>query len=168
MVRYQILIEYDGSKFIGWQKQKNGISIQSTIEKVLKKILKKKILVYGSGRTDAGVHAVEQSAHFDQSKKIAKLNNFVNSINYFLNQKKISILNIKKKSKKFHARFNAKKRIYEYIIMNRQAPLSLDFNRAWHVRSKLDINLMQKAAKFFRALKIFLHLERLHVEQKQQ
>ena len=97
MFRYQVLIEHDGSKFVGWQKQKNGTSIQSTIEKVLKKILKKKILIYGSGRTDAGVHAVEQSAHFDQSKKIENLNNFINSINYFLSKKKISILNIKKK-----------------------------------------------------------------------
>ena len=78
MFRYQILIEYDGSKFVGWQKQKNGTSIQSTIEKVLKKILKKKILIYCSGRTDAGVHAVEQSAHFDKSKKIENLNNFIN------------------------------------------------------------------------------------------
>ena len=78
MFRYQILIEYDGSKFIGWQKQKNGISIQSTIEKILKKILKKKVLVYGSGRTDAGVHAVEQSAHFDQSEKITNLYKILN------------------------------------------------------------------------------------------
>ena len=64
MFTYQILIEYDGTNFVGWQKQDNGNSIQDVIEKVLKKILKEKILIYGSGRTDAGVHAIEQSAHF--------------------------------------------------------------------------------------------------------
>ena len=117
MVRYQILIEYDGSKFIGWQKQKNGISIQSTIEKVLKKILKKKVLVYGSGRTDAGVHAVEQSAHFDQSEKITNLNKILNSINYFLNKKKISILKIKKKVKNFMLDLMQKKEFMNILLL---------------------------------------------------
>ena len=78
MFTYQILIEYDGTNFVGWQRQKNGNSIQGSIEKVLKKLLKQKVILYGSGRTDAGVHAVEQSAHFDQSKKIDNLNNFIN------------------------------------------------------------------------------------------
>lgn len=97
MFTYQILIEYDGTNYVGWQKQKNGISIQETIEKVLEKILKHPILLYGSGRTDSGVHAIEQSAHFKTSCKIKNLNNFLNSINYFLNDKYISILYIKKK-----------------------------------------------------------------------
>ena len=99
MFTYQILIEYDGTNFVGWQKQKNGISIQQSIEKVLKKILKQNISVYGSGRTDSGVHGIQQSAHFQLKKEIINRNKFLNSINFFLNKKKISILNIKKRKK---------------------------------------------------------------------
>ena len=97
MFTYQILIEYDGTNFVGWQKQDNGNSIQDVIEKVLKKILKEKVLIYGSGRTDAGVHAIEQSAHFQTKINIKDRYKFINAINYFLNKKKISILSIKKK-----------------------------------------------------------------------
>ncbi len=155
MFIYQILIEYDGTNYVGWQKQKNGISIQETIEKALEKILKHPILLYGSGRTDSGVHAIEQSAHFKTSYKIKNLNNFLNSINYFLNDKYISILYIKKKNINFHARFNVKKRIYEYLIVNRLASLSLDINKAWHVKSKLNLKLMQSAAKLLKGTKDF-------------
>ena len=88
MFSYQVLIEYDGTNFVGWQKQKNGISVQETIEKVLKKILKQKILLYGSGRTDSGVHAIEQSAHFSLIYNIKDRIKFLNSINFFLRKKK--------------------------------------------------------------------------------
>ena len=155
MFTYQILIEYDGTNFVGWQRQKNGNSIQGSIEKVLKKLLKQKVILYGSGRTDAGVHAVEQSAHFNSIHKIKDNNKFLNSINFFLNKKKISILNIKKRNKLFHSRYSAKMRIYKYIIINRKSPLSLDFNRAWYVRNILDLNLIKKASKLLLGTKDF-------------
>jgi len=69
MYRYQILIEYVGTSFVGWQIQKKGNSIQKTVQSALSKLLKQKIILYGSGRTDAGVHALEQSAHFDVKNK---------------------------------------------------------------------------------------------------
>ena len=97
MTRYQILIEYVGTNFIGWQVQKKGNSVQGLIQKKLSKILKEKILLIGSGRTDSGVHAIEQSAHFDCNKKIKNLKIFLKSANYFLSQNLISILKIKKK-----------------------------------------------------------------------
>ena len=155
MFTYQILIEYDGTNFVGWQRQKNGISIQGSIEKVLKKLLKQKVILYGSGRTDSGVHANEQSAHFNSINKIKDNNKFLNSINFFLNKKKISILNIKKKNKLFHSRYSAKMRIYKYIIINRKSPLSLDFNRGWYVRNILDLNLIKKASKLLLGTKDF-------------
>ena len=155
MFTYQILIEYDGTNFVGWQRQKNGISIQGSIEKVLKKLLKQKVILYGSGRTDSGVHANEQSAHFNSINKIKDNDKFLNSINFFLNKKKISILNIKKKNKLFHSRYSAKMRIYKYIIINRKSPLSLDFNRAWYVRNILDLNLIKKASKLLIGTKDF-------------
>ena len=155
MFTYQILIEYDGTNFVGWQKQDNGNSIQEVIEKILKKILKQNVLLYGSGRTDAGVHAIEQSAHFQTNTNIKDRYKFINSINYFLNKKKISILSIKKRGIDFHARFSAKKRTYEYIIINRTAPLSINYKRAWHVKKKLSIALMKRGAKILKKNKDF-------------
>ena len=88
MFRYQILIEYAGTNFRGWQVQKKGKTIQGLLQEKISKLLNEKIILLGSGRTDTGVHAIEQSAHFDQIKKIDNLNNFINSINYFLSKKK--------------------------------------------------------------------------------
>ena len=147
MYRYQILIEYDGSNFIGWQIQKKGNSVQGFIQKKISKILKEKITVIGSGRTDAGVHAIEQSAHFDCKKEIRNFNPFLNSVNYFLSKKLISILSIKKREDTFHARHSAKIRSYIYIIYNRKSSLSLNKNKGWHLKKKLDLNLLKRGCK---------------------
>ena len=88
MYRYQLLIEYEGSKYIGWQKQKKGKSVQGTIEKILSKLLKEKIVIQGSGRTDSGVHALHQSSHFDFDKKINNIEKLIKSLNFFLKKKK--------------------------------------------------------------------------------
>ena len=147
MHRYQILIEYVGTNFIGWQIQSKGQSIQKLIQIKVSKLLKEKINLVGSGRTDSGVHAVEQSAHFDCKKKIKNLSKFLQSINFFLNIKLISITNIKNKNLNFHARFSAKQRIYTYVIFNRISRPSIEKNRGWHIRKKLDLKLMKKGAK---------------------
>tara|TARA_B100001173_G_scaffold183320_1_gene158225 strand:+ start:4003 stop:4743 length:741 start_codon:yes stop_codon:yes gene_type:complete len=147
MFRYQILIEYDGTSYLGWQIQKKGKSIQKTIQSTLSKLLKQKIKLYGSGRTDAGVHALEQSAHFDLKNKIHNIDKIIKSLNFFLNSKMISIINIKKKNINFHARHSAKERIYLYVIQNRFSPSTLNKNREWQVRKKLDINLIKKGSK---------------------
>ena len=118
MNRYQILIEYVGTNFIGWQIQPKGKSIQKIIQLKISKLLKEKIKIVGSGRTDTGVHAVEQSAHFDTKNEIGNLNKFLKSINFFLNSSLISIKKIKKKNLTFHARFSAKERVYKYVIFN--------------------------------------------------
>ena len=133
MFNYLLKIEYDGTNFVGWQSQKNGRSIQSTIEKALKRVLKTQIRITGSGRTDKGVHALSQYANFKSKKKINE-KTFLNSINFFLKKKNISILDIKPKNNNFHARFSAKLRTYEYLIVNRQGDLSIDRDRAWHVK----------------------------------
>ena len=112
MFTYQIKVEYLGTNFVGWQIQKNGLSVQEVLEKALSKFLNNKISVMGSGRTDAGVHASEQSAHFRTKKNITNENIFLSSINFFLRKYPVAILSIKKRSKKFHARHSASKRIY--------------------------------------------------------
>ena len=147
MYRYQILIEYVGTSFIGWQIQKKGKSVQKTVQSILSKLFKQKIILYGSGRTDAGVHALEQSTHFDIKRKILNINKTVKSLNFFLNDKMISIVKIKKKNINFHARYSAKERIYVYLIQNRISPSTLNKDREWHIRKKLDINLIKKGCK---------------------
>ena len=155
MYTYQLLIEYDGSKFVGWQIQNNGLSIQEVIQKNLKKILRTKIVIFGSGRTDKGVHAIEQSAHFYSNYLIKDKINFIKSINFFLSKYNVSILDLKKQKKTFHARFSAKKRTYKYFIVNRQAQLSLEKNRAWNIRKKLDLKLMKKGSALLKGKKNF-------------
>ena len=147
MHRYWVLIEYVGSGYIGWQIQSKGQSIQKLIQNKISKLLKEKTKLVAAGRTDAGVSAFEQSAHFDCKKKIENLGKFLQSINYFLNKKLISITSIKKRSLNFHARFSAKQRIYTYIIFNRISRSSIEKNRGWHIRKKLDLKLMKKGAK---------------------
>ena len=147
MFRYQILIEYVGTNFRGWQVQVKGKTIQGLIQDKISKLLKEKIILSGAGRLDKGVHAIEQSAHFECKKKILDLDKFVKSLNYFLNKDMVTVLKIKKQSKDFHARFSAKMRVYRYVIINRLSRPVLDKNRGWHVINKLDIELMKKAAK---------------------
>ena len=147
MHNYLIKIEYDGTKFVGWQYQKNGISIQEKIETALKKIFKTKIKINGAGRTDKGVHAFGQFANFLLKKKIEDKNKFLNSINFFLRKDLISIIKIKRKKLSFHARHQAKVRIYEYQIVNRQGSLSIDKDKSWHLKRKIDVNLLKKGAK---------------------
>ena len=147
MPRYQILIEYAGTNFRGWQVQKKGKTIQGLIQEKVSQLLNEQIIVFGSGRTDSGVHALEQSAHFECKNKINKLNRFLKSINHFLNNQGIAILKIKKKNNNFHARFSAKMRIYKYIIINRLGGPVLEKNRGWHVMKDLDLKLMKKGAK---------------------
>jgi len=147
MHRYQVLIEYVGTNFVGWQIQSNGKSIQKLIQTKLSKLLKEKVSLLGSGRTDSGVHAIEQSAHFDCKKEIQNLNKFLKSINHFVNDMRVSIINIKKKKLNFHARFSAKQRVYKYIIFNRSSRPSIERERGWHIIKELDISLMKKGAK---------------------
>ena len=144
---YLLKIEYDGTNYSGWQFQKNGKSIQETIERVLQKILKLKIKINGAGRTDKGVHAFGQHANFKINKKIKNEKKFLNSLNFFLGKKSISIISVKRKKTIFHSRFDAKERTYEYKIINREGSLSLDNSKAWHVKKKLNISLLKKGAK---------------------
>ncbi|MDA9710568.1 tRNA pseudouridine(38-40) synthase TruA [Candidatus Pelagibacter sp.] len=147
MFKYQILVEYVGTNFRGWQVQKKGKTIQGLIQEKISNFLKEKIILYGSGRTDTGVHAIEQSAHFECKNEISKTEKFLKSMNYFLNKDGVSILKIRKKNKNFHARFSAKIRIYKYVIINRLSGTVLEKKKCWHIIKKLDLITMKKGAK---------------------
>ena len=103
MFNYLIKIEYEGTNFVGWQSQKNGKSIQDSIEKALKKVLGSKIKIIGAGRTDKGVHAYGQSANFFCDKEIKDKYKFLGSINFFLKRNLISVINLSNKKLNFHA-----------------------------------------------------------------
>ena len=146
MQRYKIKIEYEGTPFVGWQFQKNGQSVQEVLQKAIFNFSKEKVIVTGAGRTDSGVHALGQVAHFDLKKKMQK-KNLLPAINQNIGSKPVTVLKINKVNKKFHARYDAKKRTYLYLIINRQSPLALQKNKAWQIRKKLDVKAMKKGAK---------------------
>ncbi len=147
MNRYQILIEYVGTGFIGWQIQPKGKSVQKLIQLKISKLLKEKIKLVSAGRLDSGVHSQGLSAHFDTKNKIENLNKFLKSINFFLNPELVSIIKIRKRNLAFHARFSAKERIYRYIILNRISAPSIEKNRCWHISKKLDLKILKKGSK---------------------
>ncbi|MFV9875091.1 MAG: tRNA pseudouridine(38-40) synthase TruA [Rickettsiales endosymbiont of Dermacentor nuttalli] len=145
--RYKITIEYDGTNFCGWQRQKNAMSIQQKIEEAIYNLSQENVVVYGAGRTDAGVHANGQVAHFDLCKYF-NCNTVRNALNFYLQNTHISIIDCEIVDKNFHARFSALKRAYKYIIVNRVSPLALERNRAWHIKHRLDLDVMRQAAKY--------------------
>ena len=145
-MRICIKLEYDGTNYVGWQRQQNSKSVQGTVENAIKHLIGKEVAVYGSGRTDKNVHSIEQSAHFDLSSKILNVNSLIKTLNYFLNKKNISILKIIKKNNQFHARHSAKKRSYIYLIRNNISKSVLNRNREWHIINKIDIHLIKKGA----------------------
>ncbi|MHA1558644.1 MAG: tRNA pseudouridine(38-40) synthase TruA [Alphaproteobacteria bacterium] len=146
--RYKIYIEYNGMKFHGWQSQKDIVTVQDTIEKAIFSLTGEKIILEGAGRTDKGVHAIGQVAHFDLSKKWS-LKKLLGGLNFYLHDINATIVDVKEANFNFHARFSAKYRVYEYYILNRSAPPALHKHKVWHVPKKLNIKAMQTAAKFF-------------------
>ena len=143
-MRYKIIIEYDGTPFVGWQKQENGRSIQESIESAIKKIFEEEVVIFGAGRTDAGVHAIGQTAHFDIKKKSFDAYVIKNALNDHLRPLPISILDVEEVDENFHARFDAIQRKYLYRIINRKSPLTIEKGRAWQVHKSLSVEPMKK------------------------
>jgi len=155
MHRFKLTIEYDGRFFCGWQRQKKAFSVQEAIEKALYSFCKQQqILVYGAGRTDAGVHALGQVAHVDLEKNFPPYR-IMDALNYYLRAYPVAILKVESVSLDFHARFSAKLRKYQYQIINRRAPLVLEAGRAWHVIKPLDADKMHCAAQLLVGLHDF-------------
>ena len=151
MPRYKLTIEYNGTNFIGWQKQKKGFSIQGTIEKAAKNFLQNEVELTVAGRTDAGVHADAQVAHLDIFKKL-NIKNILFGLNFYLSKEKfgedVSIKKVNKVDANFNARFAAKKKIYKYKIYNNKSRSPLHAYNTWWVSQKLNIVDMKKASKY--------------------
>ena len=151
-VKYALLIEYNGNGLVGWQKQREGISVQGSIENAAEKIFNEKFEIQGSGRTDAGVHALGQVAHIylPNNHKLTTKHPFyiISAFNALLKDTSIRVISAKSVKPEFNARFSAIKRLYRYRILCRAAPPGIDKGKVWHVRKKLDIKLMQEAVKY--------------------
>lgn len=150
MIRLKLLIEYDGSRYVGWQRQKNGKSIQGEIEKCLKVLFKSDVTLFVAGRTDAGVHALGQVAHFDMDPNHFAIEKICLALNYQLkkNNNTITILSCRKVSDKFHARFSALKKTYNYKIYNREFKSYILENKVWSVNKELCLDRMRISSKY--------------------
>ena len=148
MKRYKCIVEYDGTSFVGWQRQRNGYSVQEAIETSLELSFQEKIRVYGSGRTDTGVHAKGQVIHFESNTNLDEYS-ITSALNYYLKKELISILSTEIVNQNFDARRSATLRTYEYLIINRIAPLAIAKHKAWHISKILNVKLISNAIKIF-------------------
>ena len=150
--KFALLIEYNGNNLVGWQKQDNGISVQGSIENAAEAIFNEPFQIQGSGRTDAGVHAIGQVAHINLplGHPLTLRHPFylVSAFNSLLRDTNIRVISVKPVSSEFNARFSAIKRYYKYRILCRAAPPGLDKGRVWHYRQDLNIKLMEQGIKY--------------------
>jgi tRNA pseudouridine38-40 synthase len=146
MPRYRITIEYDGTPFVGWQIQADGQSVQGELVRAIAKFSGEETSVRGAGRTDAGVHALGQVAHFDLQKRWEPFK-IREALNFHLKPNPIVVLDCAEVPPTFDARFSATARHYLYRILNRRAPPALDRNRVWWQPIPLDADLMHEAAQ---------------------
>ena len=148
MPRYRLRIEYDGTPYVGWQRQENGPSVQGAIEAAILSLTGETVSIRGAGRTDSGVHAMGQVAHADLSRQW-KEHTLRNALNAHLGMagERVAILDAAEVPDDFDARFSAKKRHYLYRIISRRAPLALEANRAWFVARELDHEVMHAAGQ---------------------
>ena len=146
MPRYKLLLEYDGTPFVGWQRQANGVSVQEVVEEALRRLCGEHLAVTAAGRTDAGVHALGQVAHADLTKDWppAKVRE---ALNFHLKPHPVAVRAAEVVAGDFNARLSAKRRTYLYRILDRRAPPALDRHRVWHVGKKLDAEAMHEAAQ---------------------
>jgi len=146
MARFKLTIEYDGSPYVGWQRQENGPSVQQTIETAVTAFCGEKARVMGAGRTDTGVHALGQVAHLDLQRE-AEASTVRDALNFHLKASPIVIIEAEAVDDEFDARFSATARAYVYRIVNRYVPLTFEAGLAWHVRPELDVPAMHRAAQ---------------------
>jgi tRNA pseudouridine38-40 synthase len=146
MPRYRLTIEYDGGPFVGWQRQAQGASVQGALESAIEELSGERVTVTGAGRTDAGVHALGQVAHFDLEKTF-EAGKVRDALNHYLRPDPVCVLDAAAVDGEFHARFSARSRHYLFRILNRRSPPALEDGRVWHISPKLDAEAMHAAAQ---------------------
>lgn len=147
MTRWKLTIEYSGKPYCGWQRQDGQPSVQQEIEEAIQKFSQQEVRIQGAGRTDTGVHALGQVAHFDLEYREISAFDIAKAINAHLKPQPIVILKAEEVDAEFHARFHATNKLYRYKIVNRAMPLAIDQNLAWQVYRPLDVDAMHDAAQ---------------------
>ena len=146
MPRYKLTLEYDGGPFVGWQRQDNGPSVQAALEAAARGLCGEAVTAHAAGRTDAGVHALGMATHIDLPKDYTA-DVVRDALNQHLKPLPVVVLAAEAVGEDFHARFSCVRRAYEYRIVNRRPPLTLDAGRAWRVVQSLDAGAMHDAAQ---------------------
>ena len=146
MTRYKAILEYDGTDLIGWQENRQGPSVQSVLSDAIFAFCGARPDIVGAGRTDAGVHAIAMTAHFDLSGDMGA-ETVMRALNFYLVGKPVSVLNCEIVPDDFNARFDCVARHYKYVVLNRAAQPVLDKNRVWWVPRKLNVSVMKRAAE---------------------
>lgn len=162
-MRYFIRLAYNGAPFHGWQRQPDAMSVQQKIEEVFSLILRREISITGAGRTDTSVNASEMYAHFDIAEPIADMYRFMHSVNHLLSPY-IVVFELLPVVETAHARFDAVSRTYHYYVCHRRSPFSRDFE--WFCPSKLDYDVMNKAASMLIGTHDFTSFSKLHTDAK--
>ncbi len=162
-MRFKIVIEYDGRSFMGWQRQAHGPTVQAAIEDAAQTICQAQITVHAAGRTDAGVHGLGMVAHFDVNRTITPFR-LMEGLNARLRPAPVAILSCEPVADDFHARFSCLARHYEYRIINRRPPLTLDAGKAWRIAAPLDATAMHATAQALVGLHDFTTFRSVHCQ----
>ena len=147
MTRWKLILEWDGTPFMGWQRQDHGPSVQAAVERATKAMTGEVVTAFAAGRTDAGVHALAMAAHVDIAKTVTP-HRLVEGLNALLRPDPVAVIRAEAVADDWHARFSCVGRRYLYRIANRRAPLTLDSNRAWRIGPPLDLAGMREGASY--------------------
>ncbi|MCY7339677.1 MAG: tRNA pseudouridine(38-40) synthase TruA [Sphingomonas bacterium] len=145
MTRWRLTVEYDGGPFVGWQRQAEGDSVQSVIERAIAQMTGEQVTVHGAGRTDAGVHALAMEAHADIAKSLTE-HRLREGLNALVRPHPVSVIEVGQVADDWHARFSCLERRYLYRILNRRAPPALLHGKVWHIGAPLDLKAMADGA----------------------
>jgi tRNA pseudouridine38-40 synthase len=163
MTRFALTLEFDGTPFMGLQRQAHGPSVQQAVEEAITRVTGEKVVMFAAGRTDAGVHALAMRAHVEVAKDIAPFR-LMEAINHHLRPAPIAVLDCQIVPDDWHARFSCIGRSYIYQIANRRAPLTLEANRAWLVTQPLDADAMHESAQSLIGLHDFTTFRSVHCQ----
>ncbi len=163
MPRYRLTLEWDGRTFMGWQRQPHGPSVQAAVETAIRQITGEDAVAMAAGRTDAGVHARAMPVHVDIAKTLAPFR-LMEAINAVILPHPVAVTACSIVADDWHARFSCTSRVYDYLIVNRRAPLTLEHGLAWRVGAGLDSDAMHEAAQLLVGTHDFMTFRSTHCQ----
>lgn len=163
MKRYALTLEWDGRPFMGWQRQTHGPSVQQALEEAAEKFCHHDVIAQAAGRTDAGVHARAMRAHVDLDTALSTFR-IGEALNALLRPRPVAVLNVEQVADDWHARFACIGRAYDYLILNRRAPLTYEAGLAWQIPADLDAAAMHEAAQALVGLHDFTTFRSTHCQ----